>query len=97
MNNTIVIVGILVIAAAGGYLFLNRDAGELILEDEAVPSDVLANTQLFMERRAVLDSITLDTAVLSDTRFTSLRSYTSPVAPRPVGRPNPFAPVSSSR
>lgn len=96
MNNTLIIVGVVVIGAAGLYLFLNRGVAELALETPTVPSDVLTNTQLFMERRAVLESIKLDTQVLSDPRFTALKAFSGPIPPRPVGRGNPFAPTANT-
>lgn len=94
MKNTIVILGLVIIAAAGVYLFLNRDATQLMLDNsEGVSEAVLASTQVFIERRAILESLTLDTTLLDDSRFLSLRSFSRPVSERPVGRDNPFAPA----
>lgn len=94
MKNIITVVGLLVVAAAGIYLFTQRDAANLVLNDSARVSDnVLINTQVFIERRVVLESLSIEPAILKDVRFTSLRSYTTPVRPRPVGRENPFEPA----
>lgn len=94
MKNIITVVGLLVVAAAGIYLFTQRDAATLVLNDSVQVSDaVLASTQVFIERRAVLESLTIEPEILRDARFTSLRSYTTPLRTRPLGRDNPFEPA----
>lgn len=91
MKNIITIVGLLIIAAAGIYLFMQRDAANLVLTDSVQVSEgVLESTQVFIERRVVLESLSIDPAILKDGRFTSLRSYTTPIRTRPIGRDNPF-------
>lgn len=40
-----------------------------------------------------LRSITLDTSVLSNPTFLTLQDFSVSLAPEPVGRPNPFAPI----
>lgn len=95
MKNIIVIVGVIIVAAAGVYLFTMRQATQLVLTSgTGVSEEMLANTQLFIERSAILESLEIDPAVLDDPRLTSLRSYTTPVAERPVGRNNPFEPAA---
>jgi hypothetical protein len=98
MKNLILILGVLVIGAAGVYLFTKRDATqELFTAGVPVSEEVLANTQVFMERRAVLESLAIDRSLFSDPRFTSLRSFETPIMERPVGRPNPFEPAVTPR
>lgn len=93
MKNKFTIIGILVIVAAGLYLFLSRGEAELVLDEGGVSPELLASTQLFIERSALLSSLTVDDAVLRDERFTRLRSFSEPIKERPVGRPNPFLPA----
>lgn len=91
MKNTLVIVGVLIIAAAGIYMFTQRDAAQLMLDDGAELSEsLLSETAVFMTRRAILESIELDFSVLQDRRLLTLQSYSEPVEERPVGRENPF-------
>lgn len=40
-----------------------------------------------------LHSISLDTTLFTDPKFTSLKDFTRELVPEPVGRPNPFAPL----
>ncbi len=97
MKNIIVLIGVVVVAAAGIYLFTQRQATQLVLSMESgVSPEMLANTQLFIERSAILQSLEIDATILSDDRLTSLRSYTTPVEERPVGRANPFEPAVRS-
>lgn len=94
MKNIIIIVGLLVVAAAGIYLFTQRDAANLVFSDSAqVPEVVLASTEVFIERRMVLESLSVDSTIVKDPRFTSLRSHTEPIRVRPMGRDNPFEPA----
>jgi hypothetical protein len=41
-----------------------------------------------------LQTVTLNGTILSDPGFMSLQDFTTQVVSEPVGRPNPFAPVS---
>lgn len=94
MKNIFVIIVLLVVAAAGVYFYIQRDAANLVLGG-AVPASesVLANTQVFMQRRAQLEQLSIDGTLFTDPRFRSLRSFTTPVPERPIGRDNPFLPA----
>ena len=97
MKNVIVIVGIAIVAAAGIYLLTQRQATQLVLSSPSgVSEEMLINTQLFIERSTTLESLQLNTEVSQDPRFTSLRSYSTPIVERPVGRSNPFEPAARS-
>jgi hypothetical protein len=96
IKNIIIILVIIAFGGAGYYVFTERDSLRLYFDETALRDQaLLAETQLFIERGAVLRSLSMDTAVLNDPRFTSLRSYTQPVPERPIGRPNPFSPVEA--
>lgn len=41
-----------------------------------------------------LEAVKLDGAVLSDPSFGALKDFSTQIIPEPVGRPNPFAPLS---
>ena len=90
MKNIIIVIGILAIAAAGVYVYLERDSGKLVFGDPGVSQTVIANTEIFIARRVILESLVIDLDVLDDVRFTSLRSFTRKVENVPQGRPNPF-------
>ncbi|OGG50033.1 hypothetical protein A2763_03760 [Candidatus Kaiserbacteria bacterium RIFCSPHIGHO2_01_FULL_54_36] len=42
-----------------------------------------------------LRAVKLDGTIFSDQAFLSLRDFSTEIVPEPVGRPNPFAPLSS--
>jgi hypothetical protein len=43
-----------------------------------------------------LDAVKLDGAIFSQKTFAALKDFSTQIVPEPVGRPNPFAPLSSS-
>jgi hypothetical protein len=43
-----------------------------------------------------LRSVKLDATIFADPAFMALQDFSTPIVPEPVGRPNPFAPLSSS-
>jgi hypothetical protein len=94
MNKSILVLGVVAVAAAGWYWYSSRPVAEDGAVGAASTGDMLATAQLFVERSARLSSIKLDTAVLSDPQFRNLRSYTVPVRERPIGRDNPFEPAA---
>lgn len=51
---------------------------------------VLVKTQAFIERRAQLDRVTIDSKLFTDERFTALRSYTAALANQTVGKSSLF-------
>lgn len=94
MKNLPVIILILVVAAAGIYFYIERDAVDLTLNGGDVNTDtVTTNTMLFMQRRAQLEQLSIDSSLFLDPRFRELRSFTPPVPERPIGRDNPFLPA----
>lgn len=97
IKNIIALLSIIIIAGIGYFLFVERNGSALDLATaNTISSQLLTNTQAFIERRSTLDRVRFDFAVLDDERFTSLRSYTSPVIPAPVGKPNLFEAGASS-
>jgi hypothetical protein len=56
---------------------------------------VLVKTQVFIERRAQLDQVTIDSTLFSDPRFTTLRSYTSALSTQSLGKSSLFELPSS--
>lgn len=42
-----------------------------------------------------LDAVKLDGTLFTEPSFSSLRDFSTEIIPEPVGRPNPFAPLSS--
>lgn len=91
IKNIIALLSIVAIAGIGYFLFIERNGSALdLVTAQNISTQLLTNTQVFIERRTTLDRIRFDFAVLDDERFTSLRSYASPVIPVPVGKQNLF-------
>ncbi|MCA9365650.1 hypothetical protein KC723_02045 [Candidatus Kaiserbacteria bacterium] len=96
LKNLLSIAVIVLVGLAGYYIFVNKDTGELDLTGRAgLDAEILASTQLFIERGRILDSISLETDLFTDLRFTSLVSYSTEVPEIPLGRENPFLPVEN--
>ncbi len=91
LKNIIVLLVILTFAFVGYYIFVQDNNSQIdSISDTTVTDEMLAKTSLFIERRAILDSITLDTTVFEDPLFVSYRNFTLPVFEQPIGKTNPF-------
>jgi hypothetical protein len=94
-QNTIVRITIAGMLLAGfvWYSFLREDAQPLLntqdLTQASVDSDVVGG---LLQLRAV----SLSGTIFTDPAFQSLQDFGSEIIPEPVGRPNPFAPLSSA-
>ena len=97
IKNIVIVLGVLTIAFAGYYFYsqkesivLNTQSNDILLQN------MLANTEVFIDRSQELDRINLDTNVLEDSYFRSLRSFSKPLKDTPIGRPNPFAEIGNT-
>lgn len=75
-----------------GYVLFFQ-SNQFALDDEYVNSateNLVAKTQVFIERRAQLDSVSLDGGLFTDERFTSLVSYTTTLSNQTVGKTSIF-------
>lgn len=89
IKNITIIMLILSFAFLGYYLYAQKDA--INLSGEAgVGQDLFAKVQKYIERRNILDQVSLDTTILKDQRFISAVSYSSEVVEQKVKRENPF-------
>jgi hypothetical protein len=89
-NIVIGVIG-LVLIALGYFLFIKPSSFSLGGEAMSPLDDqVQARTQEFIARRDQLNQVTLDQSVFSDSRFTSLRSYTPPVTDQTLGKSSVF-------
>ncbi|MEM9336375.1 MAG: hypothetical protein AAGA35_00780 [Patescibacteria group bacterium] len=94
IQNAVVIVGFLLIAGVGYYLYLQQ--GELLLDttNEQLTLQLERDAQTFIARQNELRQIDLQLDLFTDARFESLLSFDRPVPTLPIGRDNPFQPVS---
>ena len=95
LKNILIILFLVVIVAAGVYLYLHPDITESLLSsDKAVSSSALLETKDFLQRFQAFESVELDDSVFTDRRFGSLVDFRQPVIPTVIGRPNPYQPVN---
>lgn len=91
-TNLSIILGLITIVFAGYYLYTQKSTDSFSLDtNKQTMENMLNNTGVFIERRQVLDQVELNVALFEDARFRSLRSFTTPIQERPIGRPDPFA------
>ncbi len=97
MKNLIIILGLVTVGFAGYFMFMQQADPEVSFEsNEAMVESMLANSQLFIERRQNLETVSLNLEIFSDERFTSLKSYDRPIVEQSVGRPDPFSPAANN-
>jgi len=90
LQNAFSIIGIIVIAGIGYYLFVQD--GAISLNNLHVDNQAAAETAQFLQRLNELKTIKLEGTILSDQRFISLVDSEQIVVPVQVGRDNPFTP-----
>ena len=93
VTNLVIILGFATVAFAGYYIFIQQ--GDSVLDFNSnvqTMQNMLNNTQVFISRRQELDKVDLSStiSIFDDANFRSLRSFSTPVRERPVGRQNPF-------
>lgn len=75
------------VALLGYVMFVQRDSNSLIIsENDVVSNQLLVQAKSFIEKRAVIESLNLDTSILVDPRFTNLNTFTAPVPQQQVGK-----------
>jgi len=93
ITNLVIILGFITVAFVGYYIFVQQNGTVLeFSSNEQTMQNMLNNTQVFISRRQALDKVELTSALsfFDDERFRSLRSFSTPIEDRPVGRENPF-------
>jgi hypothetical protein len=90
-NSIIFIVSIIILAAAGYWYFTSSSGNDLPLTASApVGTEGQSQVQAFISQ---LQSLSFNTAIFSDPKFTALQDLTTPIAPEASGRLDPFAPI----
>ncbi len=76
-----------------------------LLSDSSVPSPVLSSNsasavppdaQQLVENLNTLRAVSLSADIFSNSAFAALQDYSTAIVPEPIGRTNPFAPLSAS-
>lgn len=93
----ILIVGVLLIAAFYGYSYFfggSSNTGSLQVSVPAAVDNSVGKDLLLV--LADLRTLKLDDSIFSNPEFRSLKNFRVDLSPEPVGRTNPFAPLSGS-
>lgn len=95
-TNTNIILIVVVTLGIGGALYWfftsNGDQPSLTVADITTPNAAQTQFQTLLSELPM----SFDTTLFSDPRFTILTDLTVAVVPEPVGRSDPFAPISSA-
>lgn len=96
-TNIIILLGIVTIVF-GAYYFLTQEAALVLRSSDSDRQleQLVRSSQIFVERSATLESIQMDTSVLSFDVFNSLKIYSPDPDEYGVRRTNPFVPTDSS-
>lgn len=97
MKNILVVLAAFTVAFGGYYMYTQNKNSSLSTGGTEVTADILLSTQVFIERRVILDAVRLDISLFEDPVFRSYRSFAQPVADEPYGRTNPFGRASASQ
>lgn len=91
IQNGIILIGFLLIAAVGYYLYLQNDS--ILLGNTEIDPTLELRAANFIARQQELQQLVVSRELFSDPRFTSLRSFSTPVPTAAQGRNNPFLPI----
>jgi hypothetical protein len=94
LQNVLIIIGFVIVALLGVYLYLEQTNQSLSISAfQAGPTIIDVESQEFLARLQLMQSINLDhQQVFNNTHFMALVQYSRPVIDLPVGRDNPFIP-----
>jgi hypothetical protein len=93
ITNLVIVLGLITVAAGGYYVFIQKEDSVLnFSSNDQTMQNMLNNTQVFISRRQELNKVNMseNISIFDDAQFRSLRSFSSAVQERPVGRNNPF-------
>lgn len=94
-HKSIAVVVLVVALGVGWYLFFGGSASSPTLTTTQATGDNPAEKNLISTLLA-LRAVKLDATIFSDPAFISLKDFSTQIVPEPVGRSNPFAPLSTS-
>ena len=85
-----VVVACIAIAGIGYYVVTQSGDPTNLNENSALREELINKTQAFIEHRNQLEQIDFDQSFFTDSTFTSLQSFSTPVPNQTIGRDNIF-------
>lgn len=97
IKNLIILLGLLTLVFAAYYFYEQQSIGSISFQssDQSITT-LRSQADIFVSRRETMSLITLDVDVVMDPRMNSLQRFSTPIVPKPVGRPNPFLPLENT-
>lgn len=94
-RQTILLIGLGLAAAAGiGFYLSNRTPDDTLLTTETLAGG--GTEQELVATLLALRAVSLEGAIFLEPSFLVLNDSSSPIIAEPIGRPNPFAPLSGA-
>lgn len=93
-NALIVILGAVLVAGGAWYVFLRDTTPQPLLTTQDLTTSEGAADREVVETLLQLRAITLAGTILTDPAFLRLVDTGTQIVPEPVGRPNPFLPLT---
>ena len=94
-NKALAAVVIVVVLGVGGYFAYKSGGSDELLTSTATSTPTSKVSRELLLTLSDLRSLTLDNSIFSDAAFMSLVDFRVDIPLQPVGRDNPFAPLSS--
>ncbi len=91
VQNLLMILGIVLIAGLGYYLYIQEGSTELATGPGANRTQIALESAVILQRLNEIKQISLEADLFTNPQFQALVDFTEPIIPQPVGRPNPFA------
>ena len=95
-NKILVVVLGLIVGAGAWYGLSGSSSPNTLLVTEPLSGSENAAEKDLVATLLQLRSVSLEGTIFGDPSFLSLQDFGSQIVPEPVGRPNPFAPLSIS-
>lgn len=92
--NRLLIIALIIVAVVGYYIFMSGGDEEAVSTETVVEVPTIGQ-ELVIELNRLKALQNIDDKIFADPVFSSLKDFTQPVVPQPLGRSNPFAPIGS--
>ena len=89
-----VVIGALLVIGVWWSFSREKKSSSLLVTEKV--SDESPVERSLIDTLLQLRSVSLSSAIFSDPAFANLRDFGSQIVPESVGRPNPFAPISTN-
>lgn len=80
----------LTLAYVGYSFYVQSSDAALESGASSYTEQMVTDAQIFIERRATLDRLKIETQIFSDPVFSSYKTFSTPIQQTAVGRKNPF-------